>query len=330
MSYADDVFEPPVKVGIAPVAPPYPQTPEQTLGPIPARIVRGIKNEQVREDDFIVLKALYQGNPNPHISWYKNQQPLIMSQRHTTHVDEMKKLCALKIRNAKPDDAGLYTVVVSNPFGSDDSSAHVGVLGPDDGKPATPRIPSTSVPTPLARMPTELPAHQPEKSAPPRIIKHMAPETQVNEGEHIVISCVVEGVPTPNITYLKNDQPVPASARIKTNHNVNTGVVTMRLDDANVYDAGAFKIRAENPFGKAETAGVIYVNPTSVIDSRPVVDPNAFKYLPHQPQQPHEMATEQLQPPNFVVGLPANVKIREGEPVKLMCHVEGHPKPSVR
>jgi hypothetical protein len=316
-------------------------------GPVPAHIVRGLRGEQVRENDTIILKALFQGNPTPRVSWYKNSMPLIMSERHSTHVEEMKHICGLKIRNAKRDDAGVYSVVVENPYGQDDSSAQVNIVTPEDLRP---RIPSTSVATPLVNAPLQsIEQKQREQNAPPRVIRHMQPETQVTEGGAVHVSALIEGVPTPQISYLKNEQPLAASSRIKTSYNVNTGVVTLVIEDVNVYDAGAYKIRAENAFGKAETAGVIYVNPTSGIDARPVVDPNAFRYLPpqQQPQQPQyqqpqpQRSTARVEPhqqdvpmgecvaPNFVVGLSPNVKIHEGEPVKLVCQVEGQPKPTV-
>lgn len=40
---------------------------EPQPSPIPAKIVRGLKNEQVREDDFLVLKALVVGSPAPRV-----------------------------------------------------------------------------------------------------------------------------------------------------------------------------------------------------------------------------------------------------------------------
>jgi hypothetical protein len=179
---------------------------------------------------------------------------------------------------------------------------------------------------------------------PPRIVRHIRPETQVTEGQLVQLQAMIEGVPTPQLTFLKNEQPLAASSRIKTSFNVSTGVCTVTIEDVNVYDAGAFKIRAENAFGRAETAGVVYVNPTSGVDARPVVDPNAFRYLQpqqqQQQQQPHR-STAHVDPhqqdvpmgecvaPNFVVGLPPNFRIHEGEPVKLVCQVEGHPKPTV-
>jgi hypothetical protein len=339
--------------------------PQQTAAaPQAARIVRGLNPERVKEDDTIVLKALYSGYPTPKVSWYKNNAPLIMSQRHLTHVEDSKKLCALKIRNAKKDDSGVYSVVVENPYGSDDSSTQVVVVTPQEQRSI---IPSTSVPTPIAQIPStpttaiKKPSqsneqqHKPLKYQAPHVVEHVNPEQTVTEGKPVVLSCIIEGTPIPQITYLKNEQPLAASSRIQTSYDANSGLCMIKFDDANVYDAGAFKIRAENPYGKAETAGIVYVNPTSVIDARPVVDPNAFKYLPTesvpkrpaesavpqsprlpthhgqpQPQQPSQRSDEEpMLAPNFVIGLPANYKIHEGEPIKLACQVEGNPKPSV-
>ena len=41
---------------------------ESQQSPIPAKIARGLKNEQVKEDDFIVLKALVVGSPAPRVN----------------------------------------------------------------------------------------------------------------------------------------------------------------------------------------------------------------------------------------------------------------------
>jgi hypothetical protein len=134
-----------------------------------------------------------------------------------------------------------------------------------------------------------------------------------------------------------------ASSRIKTSFNPSNGIVTIRIEDANVYDAGAFKIAADNIGGRAESACVINVNKAPVIDARPVIDPEAFKYIEpqkkeptrpvhrpsasYQPDQP--VSAQELVAPNFIVGLPANFKLHEGEPIKLSCQVEGYPKPTV-
>lgn len=267
-----------------------------------------------------------------------------MSARHSTHFDENKKLCSLKIKDAKPDDAGLYTLIVQNAYGSDQTSAQVSLAQPEERS----RHPSTVPSSPMVQPAAQKPEPAPEQFRAPRIIKKMQPETTVNEDQAVVLSCMIEpGNPLANIVFLKNDQPLNASSRIKTSFNASNGIATIRIEDTNVYDSGTFKIRAENFAGKAETGGVVYVNKMAGIDTRPVVDPDAFKYLPQPVYKPVEPAkpkatqpitqrpsfsdptTEPLVPPNFVVGLPANCKLHEGETIKLNCQVEGNPKPSV-
>ncbi|RMZ96018.1 Titin [Brachionus plicatilis] len=280
------------------------------------------------------------------ISWYKNNAPLVMSARHSTHFDEMKKLCSLKIKNAKPDDAGLYTLVVQNPYGSDQTSGPVSLAVPEERARHSSSVPSSSMTQPMVQKAEP----KPEEFRAPRIIKKMQPETTVNEDQAILLSCMIEpGNPLANIVFLKNDKPLNASSRIKTSFNASNGVASIRIEDSNVYDSGTYKIRAENIAGKAETGGVVYINKLAGIDIRPVVDPDAFKYLPqpvHKPVEPAkpktshasqpihrpsygDQPTEPMTPPNFVVGLPANSKMHEGETIKLSCQVEGNPKPSV-
>lgn len=120
-----------------------------------------------------------------------------MSQRHTTHFDEVKKLCALKIKNAKPDDAGVYTLVVENPFGSDQSSGQISVLRPMDERPR--HMSQSSVPSP-SPAPPRTPIDEVEmRIGPPRIIRHLQPETFVNEGQGITLTCMIDGVPLPTV-----------------------------------------------------------------------------------------------------------------------------------
>ena len=118
-----------------------------------------------------------------------------MSQRHTTHYDESKNVCALKIKNAKPDDAGVYTLVIENPYGADQSSCQVAVLRPVDDRP---RHGSQSAPSPVA---VKTPIEEPMRMSPPRIIKHLQPETNVNEGQGLTLSCMIEGSPIPNVNF---------------------------------------------------------------------------------------------------------------------------------
>jgi hypothetical protein len=119
-----------------------------------------------------------------------------MSQRHTTHFDEIKKLCALKIKNAKPDDAGVYTLVIENPYGSDQSSGQVSIMRPVEERPRhSSSLPS---PSPIVR---SAPSSADEPMGPPRILKHLQPETTVNEGQPITLTCMIDSPNIPNVIF---------------------------------------------------------------------------------------------------------------------------------
>jgi hypothetical protein len=115
-----------------------------------------------------------------------------MSQRHTTHFEESKGMCALKIKNAKMDDSGVYTVLVENQFGSDDSSGQLFVISPDGSQ----QMPKT----PTSAAPKFSQADEFQQIVPPRIIKHFQSESFVNEGQNVLLSAMVEGFPTPEVS----------------------------------------------------------------------------------------------------------------------------------
>ena len=129
-----------------------------------------------------------------------------MSQRHNTHVDETKKIVALKIKNAKVEDSGVYTVVVENPFGSDHSSGPVAVIPPAEPTYRPPSV--SSMPAPKTpSVPYQATEVQPVVK-PPKIIKPVQPETSVIEGEPVILNCVIEGYPTPQVSLLTKNNSI--------------------------------------------------------------------------------------------------------------------------
>ena len=115
-----------------------------------------------------------------------------MSQRHSVYEEESKKLCGLKIKNAKEDDSGVYTLVVDNLYGSDDSTAQV-IVNVSDARRIRPRHGSFS----------SVPSQQPqEKLLPPKVVTQSLPEITINEGEPIILSCMVEALPLPQVIFL--------------------------------------------------------------------------------------------------------------------------------
>ena len=237
-----------------------------------------------------------------------------MSQRHFVYEEESKKLCGLKIKNAKEDDSGVYAVVIDNLYGTDDSTAQVVVILPNDGRIRQRNGSNTALQQPAC-----------EKLLPPRVGTNLVPEQTVMEGEPIVLNAIIEGLPLPLLSFYKNDVPLAASARVRTSYDPNTGIVSLRIEDSNVNDAGAYKIIAENICGRVETSGAVYVGKQPVIEAppleRPVQAPEPV--VEQQPELINDIA------PNFINGLPPNYKLKEGESIKLTCQVEGLPRPIV-
>lgn len=86
---------------------------------------------------------------------------------------------------------------------------------------------------------------------------------------------------------------------------------------------------AENEVGSDQTSCNVGVKEVPNIDSTPMVNPEAFKYLENHPQErPKHEETENLRPPKVIVPL-SNVKLEEGQSVLLACKIEGYPRPKV-
>ena len=145
---------------------------------------------------------------------------------------------------------------------------------------------------------------------PPRIFKELPREVNLVKGQPLNLNCVVDGLPNPQINWLKNNEPVPVSERVTMNFNPSTGVCILNINEANPDDTGLYMLIAENMAGRAFSEGFVNVKPVE------------------QKLQPIKAVEEHIAP-KFLVNLPAKLKVQEGEPIRLSCQVEGTPKPSV-
>lgn len=81
---------------------------------------------------------------------------------------------------------------------------------------------------------------------PPRVQDTLKPLNVARLGDTKRLRCAVTGLPPPNITWIKNDQPLHQSERIrKLNKNKTIKIKGVRLDDQ-----GNYTCIAENPLGK--------------------------------------------------------------------------------
>ena len=231
------------------------------------------------------------------------------------------------------NDLGTYTAVAENIAGSCHTTAklnlsqasHVDttpIVNPEAFKYLERPVPERS-----RQAPDDIPA---SALKPPKFIVPLA-NMRFNEGSSAQLTCKLEGYPFPSVSWHKDGKPLPASNRLITNYNMNSGIVSLKISDVLVGDQGNYTVYAENKAGKDQTFCNVQVNQSPGIDRTSMVKPDAFKYLeaPKEPKRPDEGDRVNYQPPRFVVPL-SNVRLNEGQPIQLAAKVEGNPKPKVR
>jgi hypothetical protein len=135
------------------------------------------------------------------------------------------------------------------------------------------------------------------------------------------------------MTWFKDKDLLPAATRYTTNYDLNTCIVSLRIDDAHLTDIGVYRVVGENVAGKDETSCSTFVLNTTNVDQRPLINPEAFRMLDRTPDfyAPAEPVDnpDRAKPPKFIVHLPDQIKLFDGEKVHLKCKVEGYPFPQV-
>jgi hypothetical protein len=226
------------------------------------------------------------------------------------------------------NDLGTYTAVAENPAGtaSTCSSLFINLDSNIDTKPIV---------NPDAFRYLEKPV--PEKAhdediphgKPPKFIIPLS-NARANEGDSLELGSKLDGYPFPAVSWFKDNKPLPASNRLIPNHNLNSGVVSLKITDVQMGDVGTYTAFAQNKYGQDQTYCSVLVIEIPGIDNKPMITPDAFRYLeaPKQQKRPDDKDRLNYQPPVFVIPL-SNAKANEGQPIKLACKVEGYPKPKV-
>ncbi|KAL0112250.1 hypothetical protein PUN28_011952 [Cardiocondyla obscurior] len=162
------------------------------------------------------LEAQILAFPNPQVQWFKDGIPL----RHTKEVNfvnEPNGLIGLKIDYVRPEDAGTYSVTVSNALGEITGAAKVEVE---------------------------------EREKRPEFVASLQPQTVV-EGFPVKMEVKTIGKPAPELKWLRdNEEIVPDNKHIKI-VNQPDGSQALILDKATPEDVGEYQVVAGNTEGTA-------------------------------------------------------------------------------
>ncbi|XP_072755043.1 protein Obscurin isoform X6 [Anoplolepis gracilipes] len=209
-----------------------PDTPEEK--PVFTSPMRDVS---VEEGQPLALDVSFVGNPIPDVSWIKDGEPVVPSERVTMSCDSKK--VGLQIDPCEPKDAGVYGCRLSNPLGDDTTSANAIVRKVYQSPNFTQKF------TDLQQLPSY------DAKFPARIT----------------------GIPHPEVTWYFNDKPI---LRDNDKYKIKRDgdACCLYVKDCTYDDSGRYKCKAVNKGGEAECVANLAV--VDKIQKMQKVEPPAF------------------------------------------------------
>ncbi|XP_066905382.1 uncharacterized protein [Halyomorpha halys] len=261
----------------------------------PARPVLQVplKDQSVFEGKKVRLDCVIVAQPEPEVIWYHNNQPVKESPdiQLVFHGDR----CSLIIEEALVEDSGTYRVVAINSAGEATSQCTLNVTAVDKKAEPKPTFPEVV-----------------EEGKP--VFKKLLSDTLVKVGDTVCLECVVDGKPTPTVTWSLNNTELLQSNRIHMSQDAE-GLCLLKIKDIKPEDRGVYTAKATNQLGEAKCFSQLIVKTPVTLES-----------LETQAQTQH-MASEER--PAFKE-LFSDMVVTEGSSAKFECIVTGKPTPKVK
>ncbi|XP_071868851.1 obscurin isoform X6 [Bombus fervidus] len=170
------------------------------------------------------LEAQVVAFPNPQVQWFKDGIPLRQS-KEIYFMNEPNGIIGLRIDYVRPEDAGVYSMTVSNSLGEITGSAKVEIE---------------------------------EKEKRPEFITTLQP-LNVVQGFPAKMIVKLLGKPTPQLQWLKNgEELIPDGKHIKA-VDLPDGTQALIIDKVTPEDAGEYTVIASNTEGTSSCTGTISV-----------------------------------------------------------------------
>uniref|UniRef100_A0A1I7VN34 Immunoglobulin I-set domain-containing protein n=1 Tax=Loa loa TaxID=7209 RepID=A0A1I7VN34_LOALO len=181
----------------------------------PPAFVTMLQDQEVKEGEVVSFECEVEGWPEPELVWLVDEQPLRPS--HDFKLEYDGQNAKLEIRDAQPEDTGIYTVRIKNEYGSAESNAKL-TVEPDPDK------------------------------------NHIAPEFQAviedvecNEGDTVKFKAVLTGDPIPDTIWMINGVPLSESDKIK--FISEDGICILTITDVSRHFDGIVTCQGVNRLG---------------------------------------------------------------------------------
>ncbi|KAL7058038.1 hypothetical protein AAHC03_016379 [Spirometra sp. Aus1] len=267
---------------------------------VPARFTEGLpESANVQEGVTVQLAARIVGEPRPEVCWLKNGQPLQPSQKMFPSLEPDDRTI-LTIVEPTANESGVYTAIVQNPSGRDETSIQLNV-NPAVIQP-TEQVPKVMSPTEQPLPPQFMKAPVPLPQTPVGDVIECPGTLEVTEGVPTVLEVQVIGRPEPLIEWFVNDRPVRPDYKHKL-MALPEGTHCMTLESPSpINDTGRYRCVATNPYGTSQLVLAVKVEPK------------------RQPKP---------QPPKFLTKPQPTISKQPQEPVVLEATFEGSPPPII-
>uniref|UniRef100_A0A0N5ALN5 Immunoglobulin I-set domain protein n=1 Tax=Syphacia muris TaxID=451379 RepID=A0A0N5ALN5_9BILA len=265
------------------------------------------------------------------VEWYHNDQPLKASSRYRLMNDF--GFVSLDIDYVNVEDAGTYTLVVTNSQGRAETSTQFNVLLLKN------ILSDTQHPESLKRI-QEIESMQPAKPdeedyvpEQPVFTQELQGPTEVlKEGQSVHMDCMLQPINDPNlkIEWFLNGHPILFGSRIRTMHDF--GYVGLEFLHIHPEDSGTYVCKAINNAGEATTEFVLQCKPLRNIylDTQ-----HAESWARIQEMENTEIVREPspdqtFMPPTFIQSLQDVENLKEGDSVRLECRLQPVNDPTLR
>lgn len=189
---------------------------EDYEGPRFTALPEGSSPFEVNPDGDVKLEVKVSGKPLPEVKWLKDDKPLPKSNNLLVHSDE--DMHTLMIKGPTPKDKGTYVCVASNDAGTATRSFDVNIEGYADWV---------------------MPAFE----------EHLESPFQISDDGDVTMEVKVTGNPTPDVEWVKDDQPLTESDHIQL--FCSEDIHRLLIKGASQDDEGKYICTASNPAGKS-------------------------------------------------------------------------------
>uniref|UniRef100_A0A158R5E4 PH domain-containing protein n=1 Tax=Syphacia muris TaxID=451379 RepID=A0A158R5E4_9BILA len=246
------------------------------------KVITPLRDAKILEGNRYELVARVDAEPPMQIQWLKDGIDIKDNIDYRTSF--VNGLATLTIEETFVEDTAVYTLRVQNPSGVTETSAKL-----------------------IVNSQSEM-SSQIEEITKPRFIRQLHNVTG-NEGEGVVMDCVVVGNPEPKVVWYKEEETIKESERIVLKFVGNH--CSLSISDAVSSDSGMYTVRASNSVGDATNF------------CRLTIHPKGYHIPPPTPPKPIRM-----HPPSFSPSLDNQILL-QGQSAVFQVKVAGEPVPDV-